>query len=77
MLEHKNKGKIIIHIEDDNGKINSRMEFRGIAGKTDTVLTTLLINFASLSIEKGKDPKALIDKHLTNILRMLEGNKKS
>ena len=76
MLENKNKGKIIIHIEDDNGKINSNMEFRGIASKTGISLTTLLVNFASLSIENGKNPKEIIDKHLANILHMLEERKK-
>lgn len=77
MLENRNKGKIIIHIEDDNGKINSKMEFRGIAHKTEISLTSLLVNFVSLSIEKGKDPKELIDKYLTDILQMLERGKKS
>lgn len=77
MLEGRNKGKIIIHIEDDNGKINSKMEFRGIAHKTEISLTTLLVNFVSLSIDKGKDPKELIDKHLADILLMLGGGKKS
>lgn len=77
MFENKNKGKIIIHIEVDKGKINSNMEFRGIASKTEISLTGLLVNFASLSLEKGKDPKELIDKHLDDILRMLEEGKKS
>ena len=75
MFEGNNKGKIIIHIEDDNGKINSSMEFRGIAKDSKISLTTLLVNFASLSIDKGKDPNALIDKHLKDILQMLADGK--
>jgi hypothetical protein len=73
MFENNKKGKIVIHIEDDDGKINSNMEFQGIAKKIEISLTTLLVNFASLSIEKGKNPKELIDKHLAGILQMLEG----
>ena len=72
MFEDRNKGKIIIQIENDNGKINSNMEYRGIAKKSEIALTTLLVNFASLSIEKGKNPKELIDKHLGGIVEMLE-----
>ena len=72
MFEERNKGKIIIQIENDNGKINSNMEYRGIAKKSEIALTTLLVNFASLSIEKGKNPKELIDKHLGEIVEMLE-----
>ena len=72
MFEERNKGKIIIQIENDNGKINSNMEYRGIAKKSEIALTTLLVNFASLSIEKGKNPKELIDKHLGGIMEMLE-----
>ena len=72
MFEERNKGKSIIQIENDNGKINSNMEYRGIAKKSEIALTTLLVNFASLSIEKGKNPKELIDKHLGGIVEMLE-----
>ncbi len=75
MFEDVNKGKIIIQIENDNGKINSNMEYRGIAKKSEIALTTLLVNFASLSIEKGKNPKELIDKHLGGIVKMLEKGK--
>ena len=75
MIEDRNKGKIIIQIENDNGKINSNMEYRGIAKKSEIALTTLLVNFASLSIEKGKNPKELIDKHLGGIVEMLEKGK--
>ncbi len=76
MFIDKNKGKIIIHIENENGKLNSNMEFSGIAKKPGTALTTLLVNFVSLSKEKGKDPKKLIDKHLEGILQMIEPTKK-
>lgn len=75
MFEDRNKGKIIIQIENDNGKINSNMEYRGIAKKSEIALTTLLVNFASLSIEKGKNPKELIDKHLGGIVETLEKGK--
>lgn len=76
MFEERNKGKIIIHLENENGKINSNMEYRGIAKKPEIALTTLLVNFASLSLEKGKNPRDIIEKHLTGILQMLEGGKK-
>ena len=75
MFEDRNKGKIIIQIENDNGKINSNMEYRGIAKKSEIALTTFLVNFASLSIEKGKNPKELIDKHLGGIVETLEKGK--
>jgi len=52
------------------------MEFRGIAKNTETALTTLLVNFVSLSLEKGKDPKQMIDKHFKGILEMLQAGKK-
>lgn len=76
MFEERNKGKIIIHLENENGKINSNMEYRGIAKKPEIALTTLLVNFSSLSLEKGKNPRDIIEKHLTGILQMLEGGKK-
>jgi hypothetical protein len=76
MFNDRNKGKIIIHIENENGKLNSTMEFLGMAEKPETALTTLLVNFVSLSKEKGKDPKELIDKHLEGILQMIEQAKK-
>ena len=71
MLQIGTKGKIIIHLEKIGEKVNSSMEFKGIAKQKELVLTTLLINFASLSIENGKDPKALIDKHLNSIIDMV------
>lgn len=72
MLYDRNKGKIIIHVEKEDGKINSTMEYRGITKKSEIALTTLLVNFTSLSIEKGKDPKEIIDKHLAGIIAMIK-----
>ena len=76
MIFEKNKGKIIIHIENDNGKINSNMEFSGIAKKAEIAITTLLVNFASLSLEKGKDPQEVLNKHFEGILKMLQSGKR-
>ena len=45
MFQERNKGKIIIHVEDIDGKLNSNMEYRGIAKKTETALSTLLVSF--------------------------------
>ena len=71
MLQIGTKGKIIIHLEKIGEKVNSNMELKGIAKQKELVLTTLLINFASLSIENDKDPKTLIDKHLNSIIDMV------
>ena len=71
MLQIGTKGKIIIHLENIGEKVNSSMELKGIAKQKELVLTTLLMNFASLSIENDKDPKALIDKHLNSIIDMV------
>jgi hypothetical protein len=76
MFLESNKGKLIIRIENDNGKINSNMEFTGIAKKSEIAITTLLVNFVSLSLEKGKDPKEVLDKHFEGILEMLKAGKK-
>jgi hypothetical protein len=76
MIFEKNKGKIIIHIENDNGKINSNMEFSGIAKKAEIAITTLLVNFASLSLEKGKNPQEVLNKHFEGILKMLQSGKR-
>ena len=76
MFEERNKGKIIIYIENDHGKINSKMEYHGIAKTPEIALTSLLVNFTSLSLEKGKDPRDIIEKHLSGIVKMLEGRKK-
>jgi hypothetical protein len=75
MFSEKNNGKIIIHMEKENDKMNSRMEFRGIAKNAETAITTLLVNFVSLSLEKGKDPHKVIDKHLDGILNMIKSGK--
>lgn len=72
MLYDRNKGKIIIRVEKEDGKINSTMEYRGITKKSEIALTTLLVHFTSLSIEKGKDPKEIIDKHLAGIIEMIK-----
>jgi hypothetical protein len=76
MYFENNKGKIIIKIESTHGKLNSKMEFRGIAKNAETALTTLLVNFVSLSLEKDKDPQKVIDKHFSGILEMLKSGKK-
>lgn len=76
MFGERNKGKIVIQIENENGKINSNMESRGIAKKSEIALTTLLVNFVSLSLEKGKNPNELIQKHLPGIIDMLGAGKK-
>jgi len=75
MLHERNKGKIIIDIENENGKINSKMVNRGIAKKSEIALTTLLVNFVSLSLEKGKNPKELISKHLDEIMGLFDPEK--
>ncbi len=75
MFLQKNKGKIIINIEKDHERINSNMEFKGIAQKQDLAITTLLINFVSLSIDKGKDPKKIIDEHLENMIELIQKGK--
>ena len=71
MLTRSANGKIIIHIEQERGNTNSTMQCKGIAKKSEIALTTLLIHFTSLSIQKGKDPKVLIENHLSGILDML------
>lgn len=76
MFEEKNKGKIIIQLDKEMEKINSSMSRTGLAKTTETALTTLLVNFVSLSLEKGKNPKELIDKYLDEIVKMLEQGKK-
>ena len=76
MFEDKNKGKIIIQVEKEDQKINSTLKCNGIAKTPEIALTTLLINFVSLSIEKGKDPRTLIHKHLDGIITMIERGKK-
>jgi hypothetical protein len=75
MYFENNKGKIIIKLENVKGKLNSSMEFRGIAKNTETALTTLLVNFISLSLEKGKDPEKVVDRHFSKILEMLKSGK--
>jgi hypothetical protein len=76
MYFEKNKGKIIINVESVRGKLNSNMELRGVARNIETTLTTLLFNFASLSLEKGKDPQKVIDQHFEGIIAMLKNAKK-
>ena len=76
MFHERNKGKIIIDVEIDNGKINSKLVRRGIAKKTEIALTTLLVNFVSLSIENDKDPVQLINKHLNETIKLFENAKK-
>ena len=71
MLHNPSIGKIIIHLEKELEKVNSTMELRGIAKDPEITLTTLLINFASLSLKEGKDPKKLIKKYFPLILEML------
>ena len=71
MFHQKNKGKISIEIEDVQGRVNSSMSRRGIAKKSETAITTLLVNFVSLSIEHGKDPKQLIEKHIDGIIELV------
>jgi len=71
MLQNRNKGKIIIHVEKLGDKVNSNMELKGIAKQKELVLTTLLINFASFSIENNKDPEELISKHMKRIIDMI------
>ena len=73
MLQIGNKGKIIIHVEKVGEKVNPSMELKGIAKQNELVLTTLLINFASLSIKNNKDPDLLIKKHLKSIIEMING----
>lgn len=70
-LFQKNSGKITIYLEADGEKINSRMEFQGLARKKNVATTTLLYNFVSYAREKGLDPKAIIDRHLDRILQQL------
>jgi len=72
MLQIGTKGKIIIHVEKTGEKVNSNLELTGIAKQKELVLTTLLVNFASLSIENNKDPEELIEKHLKSIIEMVK-----
>lgn len=70
-FDNKNKGKIEIHLEEVEGNLNSEIIRKGIAREHKNALTALLVNFVSLSLKNGKDPKELIDKHLDGILEML------
>jgi hypothetical protein len=71
-LIQKNSGKITIYLETDGDKINSRMEFQGLARKKNVVATTLLCNFVTYTREKGLDPRSIIDRHLDRILQELD-----
>ena len=68
------KGKITINIDKVNERLNSSMEFKGLAKDPDVVITSLLINFVSFAIKNGKDPQKIINSHLANIIELFSHN---
>jgi hypothetical protein len=76
MFIEKNKGKIIITVEDENNKLNSSLVRRGIAKKTGVALTTLLINFVSLAIKEDLDPAAIVHDRLDQLIAMVKNTEK-
>ncbi len=74
MFNERNKGKITIDIDSEEEQLNSSMKRKGLAVKPDIALTTLLINFVSLALEKGKDPKTIIDNNLEALIRKVKGS---
>ena len=74
MFNEQNKGRIIISVESEDSRLNSNMERKGIARKPDIALTTLLINFVSLALEKGKDPQAIIDSSLAELIGIVKSS---
>ena len=64
------KGKITINIDKVNGRLNSSMEFKGLAKDPDVVITSLLINFVSYAIKNGKDPQKIISSHVTDMIKL-------
>ena len=75
MFIERTKGKILITVEPDNGRLNSSMMRKGLARKPDVALTTLLINFVSLALEQGKDPQAIVDRSLRELVDMVKAKR--
>lgn len=74
MFHEKNKGKITIQIENNEGVVDSKMQRSGIAKKPETAITTLLVNFVSLSMEHNKNPKQVFEKHIDGIIELISKN---
>ncbi len=66
------KGKITINIDKIDKSLNSSVQLKGLANDTDVTLTSLLVNFVSIAIRNGKDPKKIIDNNLENIISMVK-----
>jgi hypothetical protein len=75
MFIERTKGKIIITVERENARLNSNMMRRGLARQPDVALTTLLINFVSLALEQDKDPKAIVDSSLQELVEMVKSKR--
>ncbi len=71
------KGKITINIDKIGTKLNSSINFKGLAKNPDVVLTSLLVNFVSFAINNGKDPKKIISQNLDSLIDMVQQNKGS
>jgi len=74
MFGSRNSGKIVITIEKENEQLNSSLKRSGIAKSIEITLSTLLINFASIAVEHGKNPEDILDKNLPTILRKIQSN---
>lgn len=66
------RGKIIINVNKTYDKLNSRIEYKGMAQKSEVALSALMLHFAEVAQKMGKNPIELLQKNEKNIENMLK-----
>ncbi|MGF1635992.1 MAG: hypothetical protein ACFCUU_02890 [Cyclobacteriaceae bacterium] len=70
----KNQGKIIINIDRGENELDSVMQRKGCASNADISISTLLVNFVSLALENGRDPKKVFNANIDSLIDKLSAH---
>ncbi|MBS0000292.1 MAG: hypothetical protein KFF73_15025 [Cyclobacteriaceae bacterium] len=67
LFESTNRGKVIITVELEDGKLTSHIHRKGITKNDKYALASVLGTYISMCREAEKDPKKLLDDNLEQL----------
>jgi hypothetical protein len=77
IFESENRGKVIISIELNEGKLNSHIQRKGIARNDKYAIGSVLGTFISMCREAEKDPRKVLNDNLDQLEDIIDRQRDS
>jgi hypothetical protein len=76
LFDNQSRGKVIINIREEDGRLSSMVQRKGVAENDKTALGAVLATYISMCHESGKDPRDLLEMNLKPLEKQITESKK-